>query len=111
VPVASQKPCRETGCPELVANGYCTKHKAKADARYIRQGAKVYRSRMWQSLRKRVLKEQPWCAVLDCMNLSLHVDHVVPLRDGGAAYDRANLQGLCAKHHGSKTRAEVFGAK
>ena len=26
------------------------------------------------------------------------VDHIVPLRDGGAMYDEANLQGLCKSH-------------
>jgi len=34
------------------------------------------------------------------------VDHIVPLRAGGARLDLANLQALCLTCHAAKTRSE-----
>jgi 5-methylcytosine-specific restriction protein A len=34
------------------------------------------------------------------------VDHIKPVRLGGAKYDAANLQPLCEVHHNSKSRGE-----
>ena len=31
------------------------------------------------------------------------VDHILPIEDGGAMYDEANLQALCKPHHSRKT--------
>lgn len=36
----------------------------------------------------------------------MYADHIVELKDGGAAFDVANGQCLCAVHHGLKTAAE-----
>lgn len=38
---------------------------------------------------------------------SAHVDHIVGIRDGGAVWDAANLQGLCPACHSAKTVQEV----
>ncbi len=35
------------------------------------------------------------------------VDHVVPLRDGGAQYELSNLQPLCRRCHQQKTNRET----
>ena len=35
-----------------------------------------------------------------------HADHIVPVSEGGARYDVANGQTLCASCHGRKTRGE-----
>lgn len=35
----------------------------------------------------------------------LYADHIVELKDGGAAFDPANGQALCASHHTAKTMA------
>ncbi|MGB3390738.1 MAG: HNH endonuclease signature motif containing protein [Pseudaminobacter sp.] len=37
----------------------------------------------------------------------LEVDHIKPIRDGGAPYDLENLQSLCPKCHARKTRLEI----
>lgn len=34
------------------------------------------------------------------------VDHIVPLRQGGARLDRSNLQSLCRPCHAQKTRSD-----
>ena len=38
--------------------------------------------------------------------LRLEVDHITPLRTGGAPYDRQNLQLLCTACHIEKSRSE-----
>jgi 5-methylcytosine-specific restriction protein A len=60
-------------------------------------------------LRKRVLFEQPLCAVEGCSQIATDVDHVVPLSQGGAEYERLNCQGLCAYHHAVKSGGESRG--
>lgn len=67
-----------------------------------------YRTADWRARRERIL-------VRDCFRCQVcrrvvsgrqaHVDHRLPLEDGGTD-DDSNLQVLCDKHHGAKTRAE-----
>jgi 5-methylcytosine-specific restriction endonuclease McrA len=38
--------------------------------------------------------------------LTEHVDHIVPVEQGGEPWARGNLQGLCPSHHSQKTRQE-----
>lgn len=66
----------------------------------------VYRSTTWQRLRRLQLAEFPLCNV--CGDLGAHIDHITPLRLGGAAYDQANLQTLCVSCHSRKTRQEAM---
>ncbi|NOT00456.1 MAG: HNH endonuclease [Phycisphaerales bacterium] len=64
----------------------------------------------WQRWRRLVLRERIWCAdpfghhESDGRRLVIaeHVDHIVPLADGGAN-DASNLQCLCATCHARKT--------
>lgn len=101
------KPCRWPGCAELVARGYCGEHQQKVDAGYRKKGKRAaYRTRRWRALRRRVLAEQPLCAD-GCGQLAVEVDHVKPVEDGGAMWERANLQGLAHACHSRKTREDV----
>lgn len=68
---------------------------------------KVYASKRWRILRRRVLTEQPICSTEGCDRLATEVDHVDPIEEGGKPFARANLQGLCSPCHGRKTRQEV----
>jgi 5-methylcytosine-specific restriction endonuclease McrA len=65
----------------------------------------------WRALRRRVLAEEPTCAVDGCLMPSSQVDHVVPLARGGPELDRANLQGLCLHHNASKGARIDFTAR
>ncbi len=75
----------------------------------------VYKSQQWVELRKRVLREEPTCAVEGCTERSTSVDHIVSLGNGGDPYDRSNLRGYVlpapqeaiepAGGRGSKARA------
>jgi 5-methylcytosine-specific restriction protein A len=87
--------------------------RASADARRAndpaRQAAlRIYKSSTWGRLRLMQLSEFPLCRI--CGELGAHIDHIVPLRAGGAAYDQTNLQTLCASCHSKKTRQEAAEA-
>lgn len=70
----------------------------------------------WQRIRLAHLKREPLCR--PCLaagrvnggapSLPLHVDHIVPLADGGTNLQE-NLQTLCHEHHNQKTAAERNG--
>lgn len=45
-----------------------------------------------------------------CGRPATEADHVVPIADGGARLDEANLQPLCKGCHSRKTLAENRGA-
>jgi 5-methylcytosine-specific restriction protein A len=64
----------------------------------------------WAAKRQRILLRDAYtCRASGCSAVvsgkAAHVDHVVPLEDGGTD-DDANLQTLCAACHGAKTRGE-----
>lgn len=46
------------------------------------------------------------CKRANCEAPAVDVDHIIPLWAGGSNRDD-NLEGLCADHHGQKTRAEA----
>lgn len=67
-----------------------------------------YRTADWKAKRLRVLTRDAFtCAVCGRVvsGRQAHVDHIVPLEEGGSD-DDANLQVLCEADHGAKTRAE-----
>jgi 5-methylcytosine-specific restriction protein A len=67
-----------------------------------------YRTADWRARRLRILTRDAFaCAA--CSRVAYakaaHVDHIVPLEEGGTD-DDANLQVLCHACHGRKTREE-----
>lgn len=67
-----------------------------------------YRTTDWRAKRLRILKRDAFtCAVCGRVvsGKAAHVDHVMPLEEGGSDED-GNLQVLCEADHGAKTRAE-----
>jgi 5-methylcytosine-specific restriction protein A len=74
----------------------------------------------WTALRKRILKRDghQCTAVVGasvgnarrCEHRATHVDHVVPVSQGGSD-DEANLTSLCAWHHNRKTSSEANAAR
>ena len=125
-PYASPHPCSAPGCRTLVPSGQgsrCPAHLQafravqdrgrKADP--VRQASIIglYGSAEWKRLRAEVLGEQGICVVVGCGERATELDHVRSLRDGGPALERANVQGLCRRHHAAKgTRAgERYGRR
>ena len=77
-------------------------------------GRQLYRTDRWQRLRRRVLSEQPFCAMRAqrerCRLVATEVDHIKPHRgDRRLFFDRANLQPMCRSCHAQKTAREVLG--
>lgn len=70
---------------------------------------KFYQSTAWRKLRKVKLEQDPLCE--ECLKKGIHTpakvaDHIVPINQGGAALDIANLQSLCDRCHNVKSAKE-----
>ena len=115
-------PCRAPGCGIASMEPYCQKHSkqrvrsSSSDNRPSRRkalhkGGAGYGSahNRW---RKRVLANDPICRWdlgdgRRCLEPSTVADHVVPVKVLPAErYNLANSQGLCRRHHNSKTHEE-----
>lgn len=87
--------------------GKCAGHAREAEAtRNVGRARSlaVYRSARWRRLRKRILRERPWCEEPErCHEAATDVDHIIPIEDGGDPWDEANLRPLCHPHHSRKT--------
>src|SRR5262249_50061350 len=72
---------------------------------------RFYSTANWQKIAARQLARQPLCQ--GCPNVvpATMVDHIIPIKAGGAKRDPANLQSLCRDCHAQKTRAEQHGYK
>jgi 5-methylcytosine-specific restriction enzyme A len=81
-------------CPQKI-----TQHVSSRDT--WMPGGPFYRSSQWLRLRALVLRAQPQCEL--CGAPSSAVDHVTPVRAGGAPLDPANVQALCQQCHSRKT--------
>lgn len=94
----------ESGCGGLAAyRGRCQRH-AKQRERTTHPNKSFYNSARWKNTRKHQLHLEPLCRV--CGMIAEEVDHIVPIEQGGDKWPSSNLQSLCAKHHGQKTRRE-----
>ncbi|MBO5256877.1 MAG: HNH endonuclease [Clostridia bacterium] len=114
------KPCRRTGCPELVrGGGYCEKH--RKDVRRVKrvvQGERgesgewhgLYFTERWREMRAAQLIREPYCRECGLHGVrtkATDVDHIVPHRGNRTRfYDASNLQSLCHACHSRKTMAE-----
>lgn len=110
MPYKPKKPCAYPGCPELTNERYCAKHKkltdAQYDARFRDKSAKdFYGSKEWKRKRREFLIEHPICEYCR-MKAATIVDHIVPIRMGGALLDDENLQALCSSCHSAKSIRE-----
>lgn len=75
---------------------------------YFRHSAAVIRSPRWKALRLAALRRDKFRCVKCSARGRLEVDHIISVRDApDRAFDLANLQSLCPKCHGSKTRREL----
>jgi len=71
-----------------------------------------YHSVAWRKDRLAHLKTNPLCS--ECLKNGLTVeasvsDHIIPIEQGGDAWDWANRQGLCYPCHQSKSAKDRYG--
>lgn len=83
---------------------------ATLDARTVRPMPKVaepfYSSAEWIALRNEErAAAKGICRRPGCGKRGYIVDHIVEIKDGGAALDRSNVELLCGSHHATKTAA------
>ena len=116
MPQRAPTPCRQPGCMKVVAiPGYCDEHRAQQHRDYGRArrsfDAEVgfYNSKRWREVRSAFLREHPICVVCEASGMltpAVVVDHIWPIKRGGARFDGLNLQSLCIRHHNAKTMRE-----
>jgi 5-methylcytosine-specific restriction enzyme A len=125
MPWAAPKPCAHTGCTVLVnrAERFCPAHQRQSwRERTARRRADpveaplqaLYNSTAWRRFRRVFLADHPLCVecgALGRVTAANVVDHVVAIRDGGAIWDEANLQPLCATHHDAKSGRELMARR
>ena len=115
MPKRPLKPCAYKGCPNLVSpkKRYCKEHKNLLDKKYsrtkrdLKTHKEVYNTRRWRKVRELALKRDSglcqMCLKGGRITKADVVDHIVEIKDGGAAYDLDNLQSLCQSCHNKKT--------
>lgn len=90
--------CMEDGCPEQTERTYCTEH-----ARHRRRSpsSRVTGTHAFRKVAREVLERDNYT----CRYCGRHagtVDHVVPVSQGGAKLDPANLVAACSYCNSSK---------
>jgi 5-methylcytosine-specific restriction protein A len=103
LPTRPPNNCLTPGCNQTTTSGHCPDHQPH----YRRTANPLYTSRRWRMLRRQVLTAHPICQHHGCDGLATDVDHIIAVRNGGAVYDRRNLQALCRSCHSRKTATEV----
>jgi len=104
-------PCSTPTCPEYATyRGYCPIHAKQREPK--RKGKKVYNSKRWKILRRKMLARDYLCEQCvaegqDYPRAAVDIHHrhgveVDPWSMGG-------LQALCKQHHGRITKAETNG--
>lgn len=84
----------------------CDKCEAEAQKDYNThrrddESRRFYQSKEWKAVRLIVLQSNPFCVM--CEKPATLVDHIIPIRSGGAKLDVSKLQGLCVACHNKKT--------
>lgn len=97
MPSRPPRPCAHPGCREVVSSGCrCAAHRVTETRRQKRPDP-FYISTRWRRLRALVLRASPLCAL--CGAVATLVDHIVPIKAGGADLDPKNLRSMCASCH------------
>lgn len=115
-----KKLCTFPGCRTVVEHSNdgtsprCTQHPVvqyvrKYEHHYDNKGKNIYNNPRWKKLSKAYRLLNPLCercTKLGNTTLAQMVDHIVEIEDGGAMWDRNNLQALCNPCHNTKTGLE-----
>jgi 5-methylcytosine-specific restriction endonuclease McrA len=107
MPMQAPHLCPVPGCNTVTAASRCARHAVAVEhARPNYEIRQWYRTPRWRALRAQVLREAAYqCAGCRKVTRMLAVDHRV--KHGGDPrlfWDLANLQALCGRCHGQKTK-------
>ena len=110
--------CNHPGCGELTNERFCEKHKQQARQRYDANRPEwhgMYNDPRYQGARMRYLRQHPLCVECEREGRivpATKLDHVKDHKgDYDLFWDDSNWQGLCERHHNSKTAKEHNNAK
>jgi 5-methylcytosine-specific restriction protein A len=112
------RPCNHPGCPALVVNGFCEKHKKQEQRRYDRQrGTANLRGYNydWAKYSKWFISqpENIFCKLQlpGCTNISECTDHIDPPTgpDDPRFWDTSNHQGACLHCNSVKGHKKIKG--
>ena len=107
-------------CPTCKARhresgSHCAEHRGHASTKFANisqhELSGFYHTTQWRHARKQYLARFPICVACRSMGIATPgtvVDHIVPIRKGGALTDPDNLQSLCASCHNSKSAREKW---
>jgi len=106
--------CGVVGCSQLAApgSGRCVEHKRQRWADYEtrrpdrEETLAFYRSPEWRRARALALELAGGRCSRCGSGVRLQVDHIRPVKDGGAPFDQGNLAALCVRCHSTKTARE-----
>lgn len=99
------RPCLEPGCPNLADyRGRCKAHaRVRERETHNKDRKRIYSSKKWRLTRRKLMG-----ICVDCgQRVGEHLDHIIPLEEGGEIWDPTNLQPLCHACHSKKTRREM----
>ena len=84
-----------------------------------RKADPFYRQNRWTVASRSHRAAHPKCSVQSCTEMVSTVpgakhtgvtDHIIPLEQGGAGFDKRNYMSLCHSHHNKKSRLEqIYG--
>ena len=81
-----------------------------------RKSNAFYNQNRWKTASRRWRDNHPECSVVTCRELVSTVtgqrrrggtDHIIPIEQGGAGFDKRNYQSLCTSHHAKKSLLEA----
>ena len=114
MPYKPKRPCHHPGCPLLTDGYYCDKHQKLSNKTYNKYerdnfSKTFYNSKEWVEVRKKKIQLNPFCE--ECIKNGTIVkasiiDHIIPIKQGGAKFDLKNLQSLCWSCHSRKSIKE-----
>ena len=82
------------------------KKAGKSERRARKSYEKVYGSYEWRKYSEKYRREHSECAACGDESDKTHLDHIIPVSQGGAMWDVRNFQTLCQKCHSIKTKRE-----
>jgi len=106
------KICKEVGCNNLIQidKTYCDRHKKEKRTPFqnaVRTNENLYNTSQWRRLRKKILKDQPYCVKCG-INEQLEAHHKTPPRGNEELFfDENNLIILCRSCHRTATAKEI----
>lgn len=102
-----KRPCRNPRCPNVVKIGeqYCPDCEKAEEKRYDEQRGSARQrgyDRAWEKLRNAYLQRHPLCERCERRGHVVPAEiihHRIPITEGGARLDEANLEALCKTCH------------